>query len=148
MVRKDKIEYPSVIRDHNGEVIFTTDTHHYDDACLRNANLSGQMLMGLIAMHADFGDADLRDANLYWASLSFSNFQNADLRGAKLNGASLSEADFRYAKLQGADLGKDNLGGSTDIEKTLFDCAEYDRFTILPESFDPDAAGMILIGAK
>ena len=61
------------------------------------------------------------------------DLREADLSMAKLHGANLSEADLSRADLRGADLSRANLRGAT-----------YDEHTKFPESFDPEAAGIVL----
>ena len=52
--------------------------------------------------------------------------------GAKLEGADLSGADLEGANLGGAKLKGANLEG-----------AEADHYTLWPEGFDPEAAGVV-----
>ena len=66
---------------------------------------------------------------------------DSDLRGAKLRGADLRGADLRYAtKLRGA-----NPSGDADLSGAKLSGAKYTVDTEFPHSFDPTAAGMVLI---
>ena len=81
---------------------------------IKAARLQGSDLRHADAVRAFLVRADLRDANLQGAILSFANLQGADLRdailqGADLRGADLQEADLRGADLQGAILKDANL---------------------------------------
>jgi uncharacterized protein YjbI with pentapeptide repeats len=53
---------------------------------------------------------------------------------AYLNGANLSRANLSKADLLGANLTGADLRG-----------ARYDKDTIFPKGFDPEAAGMVLV---
>jgi len=73
---------------------------------------------------ANLSDADLRGANLSWANLREANLSEADLRGANLSwanlrGADLREADLREANLRGANLSWANLRGADLREADL-----------------------------
>ena len=57
---------------------------------------------------ANLSDADLRGANLSWANLREANLSEADLRGANLSWANLRGADLREADLREADLSEAN----------------------------------------
>ena len=56
--------------------------------------------------------ANLRDADLRGADLSFADLRGADLRGADLRGANLRYADLRGANLRYADLRSADLRGA------------------------------------
>ena len=64
------------------------------NAYLRNANLS----------YADFSGVYLRNANLSYANLRDTNLRDTDFRGADFRGADFRGADFRGADLNDADL--------------------------------------------
>ena len=82
----------------------------------------------------DLSEADLSMAKLNGANLSEANLSRADLRGADLSAAYLGAANLR-----GADLSEANLHGAYLHE------AIYEHSTILPEGFDPEEAGMVLV---
>ena len=69
------------------------------DADMRDADLS----------YANLRDANLSGANLRYANLSYANLSGANLRGANLFGADLSDANLRDANLSYADLRYANL---------------------------------------
>jgi len=102
---------------------------------LRDAKLQGVNLEGADLRDADLRDADLRDADLRGADLRDADLRDADLRGAKLDFAELRGAKLHRADLQDADLRGADLRG-----------ASYDRYTVWPDDFDPDAAGAIYVG--
>jgi hypothetical protein len=96
------------------------------------ANLRGVVLIGAHLQHARFEDADLQKALLNEADLRSASFGDANLKGAFLPDANLSEA-----YLGGADLTQAYLKGA------ILRGATYDRFTLWPAGFDPEAAGAI-----
>ena len=98
---------------------------------------------------ANLSGANLADANLSAAVMHRAYLSEADLRNADLRGADLSEADLSMAKLNGAYLGAANLRGADLSEANLHGAylheAIYEHSTILPEGFDPEEAGMVLV---
>ena len=64
---------------------------------------------------ANLSNADLRDANLSNAILSYANLSNAILRGANLSNAILSYANLSNADLRGANLSNANLSNARNI---------------------------------
>ena len=74
------------------------------------ANLSDADLSYANLSYANLGGADLSYANLSGANLSYANLRYANLRGANLREADLSYANLSGANLRGADLGGANLG--------------------------------------
>ena len=64
---------------------------------------------------ANLSNADLRDANLSNAILSYANLSNAILRGANLSNAILSYANLSNADLRGANLSNANLSYARNI---------------------------------
>ena len=129
---------------------------------LEGADLSGSDLAG----------ANLWEANLAGANLTEANLEGADLRGATLEGASLEGANFEGANLGGIKYSDDpggpvsqlaNLGGikySDDLEAYFvmanlkgasleganFEGALSWSYTIWPSGFNPEAAGVLMIG--
>ena len=72
-------------------------------------------------------------ANLAGIDLSEANLRGANLSGANLQGAYLCEANLNWANLRGADLTGANLTETG-----------YNKRTIFPIGFDPQASGMKL----
>ncbi len=95
------------------------DTNILVLSLLEGANLRGADLAGIdlghpawtppdnIATFVKLGGADLREANLTGANLSF-----VDLDGANLHGADLSNANLKRAGLEHANLSETNLSGA------------------------------------
>jgi uncharacterized protein YjbI with pentapeptide repeats len=114
--------------------------------CMR---LEGVHLDGLTLTGASF-----RDSDLYWASFFESRLDGADLTRADLRGADLKAANLRGACLREAKLGRDEVGGRTDLRKadmreavvegTDFTGARYDGKTRLPAGLNPRAFQMVL----
>ena len=88
--------------------------------------------------------AYLHGANLSKAKLNGVSLRAADLRRAVLSGAHLSQADLREANLSKTHLIWTNLRGA-DLSGANLHEAIYEDSTILPEGFDPDAKGMVLV---
>jgi len=113
------------------------------------ADLSG---LSFVGQHSLRGKC-FRQAVLYWADLSESDFDSCDFFEADLRSAVLCCTSLRGADLRGADLGTDNLGCSTDLhgadlsgallEGTKFGGAVYDSQTQFPKDFDPNETGMV-----
>jgi uncharacterized protein YjbI with pentapeptide repeats len=88
---------------------------------LEGANLRGADLAGIDLGHPDWthpdnielfvclGGADLREANLTSANLSFVDFTGANLNGANLSNANLKRAQFDHANLSEVNLSGANL---------------------------------------
>jgi uncharacterized protein YjbI with pentapeptide repeats/beta-lactamase regulating signal transducer with metallopeptidase domain len=99
----------------------------FSNADMKEVTLSGQLLRNTVfhganLKEADLSRADLRDSDLSSANLGEANLVKADLRGANLMGTDLKEAELTGAKLAGAII---------------------DKYTLLPEDFDPGAQGMV-----
>jgi uncharacterized protein YjbI with pentapeptide repeats len=73
-------------------------------ANLREVDLCGTYLFGIILTHADLSGANLTEADLSRVNLEGANLTEADLRGADLEGANL-----KHVQLAGANLEKANL---------------------------------------
>ena len=91
---------------------------------------------------ANLSAADLSGANLTGANLSEANLTGADLTGANLSGAKLVKANLTDATLAEANLLGANLKDAI-VTGATFKEAIYDEQTILPDGFDPQAAGMV-----
>lgn len=70
------------------------DDVSFRDACLKRANLAGQMLRGVVLEGANLSDADLTGTY----------YPGGRLRGASLRGAHLAEIEWEGADLSNADL--------------------------------------------
>ena len=68
---------------------------------------------------ANLIDANLRGADLSWADFNGANLIEANLAGADLSWANLSRANLNYAKLSDSDLSEANLSGANLIEANL-----------------------------
>lgn len=95
-------------------------------ANLKEIDLRGQDLHGIVLFRANLENADLDGADLRQADLSKAILRNANLSSAKLDGATFNEADLEKANLEhvsliGASLKKANLKGSNiknaDLQK-------------------------------
>ncbi|MCL4301923.1 MAG: pentapeptide repeat-containing protein [Anaerolineae bacterium] len=98
---------------------------------LQGANLSGANLPHH-ALGGDLSGANLSGVNLDVADLKWTNFTGANLSGARLTWAILSGANLTDADLTGTNLNK----------------AMYDKNTIWPAGFDPEAAGAHYVGLR
>jgi len=82
------------------------------DANLRRADLRGAVLVDADLRRADLREADLTGANLTEADLRDADLREADLTGADLIEADLRDADLRLAVLRGADFLDADLRGA------------------------------------
>jgi len=127
---------------------------------LQGVDLSGLDLRGAKLRDADLSDADLHgaglaEADLRWARLNRVDFRGANLQGANLRGCDMFEADFSDANLVGAKLVEPDRGWAsltnTNLSGAVFSGATYnlagEPHTILPEGFDPETYGMVLVDA-
>jgi Pentapeptide repeats (8 copies) len=114
---------------------------------LTKINLSDSSLVQIILSQAILVNANLRRSNLQQANLS-----EANLKQAFLEEANLKEANLEGAFLEGAFLHKASLQGANfrgvKLENSIVESAYYDRNTLFDDSFDPVAAGMILLGDR
>jgi uncharacterized protein YjbI with pentapeptide repeats len=112
---------------------------------LEGANFSG----------ADLSDANLEGGDLYWAIFFQANLQRCRLNHANLAGGDFKNANLSYADLSDAYLGKDNLGGVSQLEganlsncqteRTVFFGATYNNETIFPVGLNPIDHNMRLV---
>lgn len=94
------------------------------DADLSDACSADVVMEGVFCMGAKFDRANLRIADLYWAIAFEASFCDCDLTGAEFQGAGLKETDFTGARLVRAKLGRDNLGGSTELQDANLETAD------------------------
>lgn len=111
---------------------------------LWGANLQGARLWDANLREAHLEGADLRKAELSSANLQGAHLRLADLREAHLQGANLQGADLMAADLQEAELHEADLQGAELYEADL-QGALYNKSTIWPDGFDPEAAGCELL---
>ena len=104
---------------------------HLERAYLRDSHLEGA-----IFLNAHLDGAYLREAHLVGAYLMDAHLMGADLREADFKVSILSGADLRATNLSGADLTGAHLT-TTDLSGSI-----YDKKTIFPKGFDPEAEGM------
>jgi uncharacterized protein YjbI with pentapeptide repeats len=146
------------IRDTEGRLVFTyegADTLDFDSADLRGVNLGGAVLEGAFFSDADLSGACLEKCDLYWAMFFRTNLSGTNLKFALLMGCDFKEANLTGADLSGANLGRDNVGGRTQLEDanlsgcktegTIFSGAKYNARTIFPEGFDPEEHMMVRV---
>src|SRR5271166_673631 len=81
-------------------------------ADLREADLSYASLRGVDLDHAQLQRANLRHADLTGASLWQADLHDADLRSATLRGAKLDDADLSGADLHGTDCTEGSFRGA------------------------------------
>jgi BTB/POZ domain-containing protein KCTD9 len=124
-------------------------------AKLTKASLAGASAKGANFRYAKMEKSDLRRANFQNANLSGANLENAsmafaDLRGAYILGTNLKNVELSYAKLSGA-IYSDNATFSEifevlkELKFNYFGLDDCNRYTIFPDGFDPQKAGMIKI---
>lgn len=79
---------------------------------LLGCNLTDAILTGVLAMSADFTDAQMGAVDLTGANLKGAVLRGADLSNSKIDNADLRDADFTWATLTGASLNKTEKSGS------------------------------------
>ena len=84
--------------------------------------------------------ASLRGASLVDAALLCGGFSGADFAGADLTGANITGAVFAGASLIGATVRCEG------IEQADLVNAVYSKDTVWPDTFDPVAAGALMVG--
>ncbi len=119
------------------------DKTQFEGVCWEGVDLFG----------AQLGGATFKDAVLYWGCFVTANLDGANFENANLQGTILIEASCVGTNFQGANLGRDNLGGSSQLQGAdltaailkgaQLEGAEYDEKTLFPEGFDPRSHGMI-----
>lgn len=72
-------------------------------AIMAQANLERAKMGGVVAMQADFTDANMRDCRLARANMRNATMKGAILQGADISGANLMGADLEGVVLVGAD---------------------------------------------
>ena len=82
----------------------------FDEADLRQVDLSQTVLPGIDFSRANLGEANLAGASLKEANLTGANLREANLKRTNLWGAVMEGADLWGTNLEGADLGRANLG--------------------------------------
>jgi uncharacterized protein YjbI with pentapeptide repeats len=117
-----------------------------------SATLEGFVIPGLTTLRG----RSFRNAMMYWAMMAGADLSSCNFEGAELRGANLTDASLINANLTAANLGLDNLGGATSLrganltnailDRTNLSGAVFDKRTVFPVGFDPNAAGMILKG--
>ena len=125
-----------------------------DDADLCGHDFSGAILEGVCCMDARFDGCSFRGADLYWAIAMGASFLGCDFTDADMRGADLKKTDFTEAHLVRTNFGRDNLGGSTQLQganlhaailqSCRFEGAVYDSKTKFPKGFIPEKHGLIL----
>jgi len=135
------------ILDEFGEVL---KTHKVSDG---QDQFEGVTWEGVHLYGAQLENANFKGAILYWAGFFQANLDGANFEDANLQGVDLKEASCVGVNFRGANLGRDNLGGGsqlqgTDLTKAILNraClegAEYDEHTKFPKGFHPKSHGMI-----
>jgi uncharacterized protein YjbI with pentapeptide repeats len=149
-------EIALIIRDTNGKVLCDTAFDTSLDLCdLRNADFRGKYVEVLDLSDADLRGADFSNANLYWTYLFRANSEGSIFRNSRLSGVVLDGANLRGTDFTGAYISYDNILHSSslieaDLTGALMDGAnlngsKYNKLTIFPLGFDPQANGMILV---
>lgn len=120
--------------------------------------LSGAVLEAFNAPYAKLPAMNFSGCTMYWAllegaDLSFSDFSGADLSGINLKGAVLRHANFRRTRFSPDAFGNSgSIAGADLTDAVLLEATlrgvEYDCRTVFPADFDPDAHGMVLVGAE
>lgn len=112
------------------------------EANLSQANLNAAKLSG-----TNLHKSNLHGANLTSSKLMHSNLSGANLSGATLHWSNLERADLEGAYLEGTIVESANLCGAnlnlTEYFQADFSRARYNAKTIHPETFNPEARGMI-----
>lgn len=90
-----------------------------DQACFRDADLSGARFQGARIGAAMFERCDLRRADLFRVPARETRFTRSNLEGADMRGVNLFLGSLRKARIVAADLSGSNLYG-VDVYKAVF----------------------------
>ncbi len=90
-----------------------------DQACFRDADLSGARFQGARIGSAMFERCDMRRADLYRVPARETRFTRSNLEGADMRGVNLFLGSLRKARIVAADLSGSNLYG-VDVYKAVF----------------------------
>ncbi len=113
---------------------------HLEGANLRGAYLEWAYLIETHLEGADLEEAHMEGVNLIRAHMEEAHLEGADLIKAHLNKTCLEGADLSWTYLMGAKL-KEVMYD----DKTIWTEAKYNKDTLWPEGFDPEAAGAVLV---
>jgi hypothetical protein len=130
-----KITVTELIARHgSGERDFTGVDFVEDEACLRDADLSGSNFTGANLSWAqmsnvNFTGANFTGANLSWAQMSDVNFTNTNFTGANLSWVKLSYVDLTDVDLTGVTWGslKEDLNLYTTLGRTQLGTEKHVR---------------------
>jgi uncharacterized protein YjbI with pentapeptide repeats len=107
---------------------YASGERNFGDVDLRGAQLDGVILSGVQLRGADLGGASLNGANLWGADLTGAQLENASLSGTDLRRARLVGANLRGADLSEALLVSANLRGAllrgTNLRGANLYCAQ------------------------
>ena len=113
----------------------------------------GVIWEGVYLACAQLEKVNFKGADLYWASFFLAHLNGANFENANLQGADLTEASCVGANFRRANLGRDNLGGSSQLQgadltgailnRARLDGAEFDEHTKFPKGFHPLSHGMV-----
>lgn len=74
---------------------------NFDEAIVRNCNMTGINMTKTRAMYADFANSNLTAGNLTLANLEGARLTDTNLTNVNLNGANLRGANMKGAKVEG-----------------------------------------------
>jgi uncharacterized protein YjbI with pentapeptide repeats len=100
-------------------------------ANLSNANLSDAVLLGANLSYANLSNANLSTTNLLGADLSYANLSNANLSQAGLIGVNLSGTNLHGADLTDSIIINNNFSENTKVEETTVKHAIIDNHNFL-----------------
>jgi len=112
------------------------------------ANFENVLFWRSSLINAGLGKANLRGAKLGWTDLRYSFLEDANLREADLRRADMRRAHLRGADLRGADLRGSDLRGIENLDRANLSHAKANDQTKWPETFDIEAAGVVVTSGE
>ena len=109
----------------NDLVLWTSFLTDFVDANLANANLSNAVLSYSVFLDSNLANANLSNAELEHAVFLNANLANANLSNADLSNTTIKNTDLTNADLTNADLTNADLGDFVILDGTILDCKNH-----------------------
>jgi hypothetical protein len=112
------------------------------------ANLENVLFWRSSLINASLGRANLHGAKLGWTDLRHSYLEDVDLGEADLRRSDMRHANLRNADLRGADLRGSDLREVKNLNRATLTDAKVNDQTQWPDTFDVQAAGVVVTSGQ